>query len=139
MFKNCGLKKVLFWDFKFFLIFFAFLVFCYGFLEFFWDFFLPCFKIIFKVAKLLLKITKVTTEHQKWPKIRISSVKSFFFSLKDKKTSAEGRSPPQELEVSPQSRLYFLVKGNSKFFTSCISFHLLFTTYWGGKLISQAN
>ena len=33
-----------------------------------------------------------------------------FFARRAKKAAAEGRSPPQELEVSPRSELYLLVK-----------------------------
>ena len=50
-----------------------------------------------KKLKLLLKVTEITTEHQKWPKI----------SKNSKKTVRQ--NPPQELEVSPRSGLYFLV------------------------------
>ena len=51
---------------------------------------------------LLLKVTKVITGDQKVPKIGQSSIRA-------KKALAEGRSPPQELEVSPRSGLYLLV------------------------------
>ena len=47
----------------------------------------------------------VTTGHQKLPKMGQSS----FFSRRAKKASAEGRSPPQELEVGPRSGPYLLV------------------------------
>ena len=50
-----------------------------------------------KLPRLLLKVTEVTTEHKKWPKISTNSVKSL------------GRSPMQELQVSPLSGLYLLV------------------------------
>ena len=53
---------------------------------------------------------EVTTEHQKWPKISTKSVNSSFFARWAKKASAEGRSPPQELEGSPRSGLYLLVE-----------------------------
>ena len=43
------------------------------------------------------------------PKISTNRVKRSFFAQRANKTSAEGRSPPQELEVSPRSRLYLLV------------------------------
>ena len=58
---------------------------------------------------LLLKVTKVTTGHQKLPKMGQNSIISSFFARRTKKASAEGRSPPQELEVSPRSGLYLLV------------------------------
>ena len=88
----------------FFLFIFRFLDFFgfFGFLRFFLDFF-GFFK---KLLRLLLKVTEVTTEHQKWPKISTNIVKSPFFCPKGKKAPAEGQSPPQELEVSP---LYLLV------------------------------
>ena len=35
--------------------------------------------------------------------------KKFFFARRAKKDSAEGRSPPQELEVGPRSGPYLLV------------------------------
>ena len=62
-----------------------------------------------KLLRLLLNVTEVTTEHQKWPKISTNSVKSSFIARRGKKASAEGRSPSQELEVSPRSRLYLIV------------------------------
>ena len=58
---------------------------------------------------LLLKVTKVTTGHQKLPKMGQNSIISSFFARRAKNASAEGRSPPQELEVSPRSGLYLLV------------------------------
>ena len=61
-----------------------------------------------KLLRVLLNVTEVTTEHQKWPKIGTHSVKAFFCP-KGKKASAESQSPPQELEVSPRSGLYLLV------------------------------
>ena len=62
-----------------------------------------------KLLRLLLKVTEVTTEHQKWPKISENSIKSPTFAQRAKKAPALGRSPPQELEVSPRSGLYLLV------------------------------
>ena len=38
-----------------------------------------------------------------------NSIISNFFARRAKKASAEGQSPPQELEVSPRSGLYLLV------------------------------
>ena len=58
---------------------------------------------------LLLKVTKVTTGHQKLPKVVQNSIISSFFARRAKKASAEGRSPPQELEVGPRSGPYLLV------------------------------
>ena len=63
-----------------------------------------------KLLMLLLKVPKVTTGHQKLPKVVQNSIISSFFARRAKKASAEGRSPPQELEVSPRSGLYLLVQ-----------------------------
>ena len=62
-----------------------------------------------KLLMLLLKVTKVTTGHQKLPKMGQNSIIISFFARRAKKASAEGQSPPQELEVSPRSGLYLLV------------------------------
>ena len=51
------------------------------------------------LLRLLLKVTKVTTGHQKWRKMGPNSIIS----------SAEGQSPLQELEVGPRSGPYLLV------------------------------
>ena len=58
---------------------------------------------------LLLKVTKVTTGHQKCPKIGQNSIISSFFPEGQKKPSAEGRSPAQKLKVDPRSGPYLLV------------------------------
>ena len=58
---------------------------------------------------LLLKVTKVITGDQKMPKMGQNSIISSFFARRAKKASDEGRSPPQDLEVSPHSGLYLLV------------------------------
>ena len=71
---------------------------CLGFLRF-----------LSKLLRLLLKVTKVTTGHQKMPKIGQNSIISSFFAQRANKASAEGRSPPQEREVGPRSGLYLLV------------------------------
>ena len=60
-----------------------------------------------KFLRLLLKVTKVTTGHQKLPKMGQNSIKSSFFARRAKKSL--GRSPPQELEVGPRSGPYLLV------------------------------
>ena len=44
---------------------------------------------------LLLKVTEITKEHQKWPKISQYSIKSTFVG--------KGQSSPQELEGGPRS------------------------------------
>ena len=59
---------------------------------------------------LLLKVTKVTTGHQNLPKMGQNSIVTSFFARRAKKTSAEGRSPLQELEVGPHSGTYLLVE-----------------------------
>ena len=43
------------------------------------------------------------------PKIGQNSIISSFFARRAKKASAEGRSPPQELEVGPRIGPYLLV------------------------------
>ena len=58
---------------------------------------------------LLLKVTEVTTEHQKWPNIRQNSIRSPFLPKGQKKASVKGQSPPQELDVGPRSGPYPLV------------------------------
>ena len=74
----------------------------------FLDFF--CFLVFLsKLLMLLLKVTKVTTGHQKLPKMGQNSIISFFFAPREKTALAEGRSPPQELEVGPRSGPYLLV------------------------------
>ena len=68
-----------------------------------------------KLLGLLLNVREVTTEHGKWPKISTNSVKSSFFAWR-KKVLAEGRSPSQELEVSPSSGLYLVLLLNKLYF-----------------------
>ena len=97
--------------FDFFLDFFD-IYFCLFFLFLhFWDFktFFGHFWISFeffgffsKLLRLLINITKVTTDHQKWLKIGTNRIKASFFCPKGKKSL--GQSPPQELEVSPHMR-----------------------------------
>ena len=67
----------------------------FGFILFFW--------FLSKLLRLLLNVTTVTTGHQKSPKMGQNSIKSSFFARKAKRASAEGRSPPQQLEVGPRS------------------------------------
>ena len=94
-----------FWIFWIFFIFFGF----FGrFLDFgiFWNF-LKFFGFFFVI------VTNVTTKcyhgYYWTPKMGQNSIKSSFFARRAKKTLAEGRSPPQELEVGPRSGLYLLV------------------------------
>ena len=77
-------------------------------LEIFWIFWIQK-KINSKLLRVLLKVTGVSTEHRKWPKISKNSIKSPLFARRAKKASAGGRSPPQELEVNLRSGLYLLV------------------------------
>ena len=87
------------------------------FLRFFLDFFV-FFWFLSKLLRLLLNVTTVTTGHQKLPKI---GKKSFFFLPQgQKKASAKGRSPPQELEVGPRSGLYLLVILKMVFLVGCL-------------------
>ena len=59
---------------------------------------------------LLLKVTEVTTEHKKWPKISNNSIKSSFSDQREEKNPlAIDRSPLEELEGSLRSGLYLLV------------------------------
>ena len=60
-----------------------------------------------KLLWLLIKVTKVTTEHQKWPKLNQNSIFSTFFCLKGKQS--ESQSFPQELGVALRSGPYLLV------------------------------
>ena len=103
-----------FWIFEIF----GYFGFFWIFLDFFWifwifwdfiDFFFWFFWFFWKLLRLLLKITEVTTKHQKWPKVSQNSIISSFFAQREKNSSAEGRSPPQELEVGPRSGPYLLV------------------------------
>ena len=68
---------------------------------FFVGFFLGFLGFFSKILRLLLKVTEVTTEHQRWPKVSKNSIKNPFFARRAKYASAGGRSPPQELEVKP--------------------------------------
>ena len=58
---------------------------------------------------LLLNVSTDTTGRQKSPKMGQNSISSSFFAQRAKKALAEGRSPPQELEVGPRSGPYLLV------------------------------
>ena len=75
--------------------------------EIFWIFldFFGFLVFLSKLLRFLIKFTKVTTGHQKLPKLGQNSIKSFILpKQRAKKASAKGQSPPQELEV----RLAFL-------------------------------
>ena len=54
------------------------------------------------------KLTKVTTEHQKLPKMGQNSIISTFLPEGPKKASAKGWSPLQELEGGPRSSGFVL-------------------------------
>ena len=61
-------------------------------------------KILFRV---LLKVNKVTIEHQKWPKKDKNSKKILFCPKKDQILI---RSPPQELDEGPHSELHLYIQ-----------------------------
>ena len=70
---------LIFWNFLIFLIsldffeIFIYLFFSYYFLIFFW-----IFLILLKLLRLLINVTKVTTEHHKWLKIGTKGIKALF-------------------------------------------------------------
>ena len=77
--------------FDFFGDFFVFIGIFWGFLTFL-DFFKNNFFGIFlKLLRLQLKVTEVTTEHQKWPKVSQKSIKSSF-CRRQKKALAGGQT-----------------------------------------------
>ena len=94
-----------FWIFLNFWIILDFFIFL-----FFSSFFSLFFLFLSKLIRLLLNVIMVTTGHQKLLKIGQNSIKSSFFARRAKKASAEGRSPPQELEVGLRSGPYLLVR-----------------------------
>ena len=124
--------------FGFFLIFWIFIGFFldyFGFFGFFWIFglfkkkkdflgFFLFFWFLSKLQRLLVNVTRVTTRHQKSPKMGKNSIKRSFFARRAKKVLAEGRSPPQDLEVGPRSRPYLLVLVTQR--TGAFSFLLSF-------------
>ena len=80
----------------------------WGFYEIF--FFLFFLHIFFKFLRLPLKITNVTTGHQKWPKMgQKKHIISFFFAKRLKDALAEDRRPPLQIKVGPCSGPYLLV------------------------------
>ena len=110
-------------------------------LEFFWDFF-RFFGLFSRLLRLLLNVTKVTTEHRKWPKISTNSVKSFFLAQRAKKASAESQSSPQELEEGPPSGPHLLVSlkrwlSNTQLL--CEQSNLNQSQYWAGFMHSNRN
>ena len=66
---------------------------------------------------VLLLITK------KYQNLGKSSIKSFFFARRPNKASAEGRSPPQELEEGPRSGPYLLVLLSGGFAAGMVCYH----------------
>ena len=85
-----------FWIVLYFLNIFFYFEILRFFVIYFLDFFL-------KFLRLLHKVTEVTNEHQKRPKLSKNRIKSsFIVRMKKKKASVGGQSLPQELEVSPQ-------------------------------------
>ena len=78
----------------------------------FWIFFGFYFLFLFhsKLLRLLLKVAKVPTGHQKLSKMgQTSKINTIFFAQRAKKALAESQSPPQELEVGMCSGPYLLV------------------------------
>ena len=66
-----------------------------------------------KLLRLLIKVTKVTTGHQKLPKMGQNRIIScFFFARRANNALVEGQSPPQELDVGLRSGPYLLVSIN---------------------------
>ena len=123
----------IFWDFFGFLDFFKFLDFLnfLGFCGFFLGFFLFFF-VSFKVTKVTTKCYHgyywTPTIAKNGPKQH----KELFFARRAKKASAQGRSPPQELEVGLRSGLYllvFVVKGNKVLLYYCTNTVLKLTNY----------
>ena len=88
----------LFWIF---FVCFNFAFFCFVFYFFFLQF-------LSKLLRLLLKVTKVL-DTKKIPKMGQNRIMSPFLPEGQKKPSAEGLSPPQELEVGSRSGLNLLV------------------------------
>ena len=78
-----------------------------GFLEFCWKFFWT-YWILFKLLRLLLKVTKVTTGHHKWPKFGLNSKISSFLP-KEQKSPWPKPSAGARIGVDPRSGLYLLV------------------------------
>ena len=91
---------------KSFFLFFLFLFYFLKFLDFFLDFFV-FLGFSSKLLRFLLNVTKVTSGHQKLPKIGRNSIINCLFCPKGKKSL--GGSPPQELEVGPRSGPYLIV------------------------------
>ena len=102
--------KDIFRFFRFFGIFWIFWIF-FEILNFSLDF-LVFFGISFKVNKVTTKSYRgyywAPKIAKNWPK---QDNKLSFFCPRAKKASAEGQSPPQELEVGPCSGPYLLVSG----------------------------
>ena len=67
------------------------------------DFFFLHFQIVFK------KVTKVATDHQKYPNFGQKWYKRLFFCPKGKQKGL-GRSPPQELKEGQRSGSHLLVE-----------------------------
>ena len=98
------------WVFWFFLDFFLFRNF-WTYLDFqiFFNFgFFISLRFCSKLLMLILKVTKVTTGHQKFPKMGQNSILSFFFPKGQKKPKPKAEAL-QEIEVDPYSKPYLLV------------------------------
>ena len=77
-------------------------------LDFFW--------VPFKVTKVSTKSSQGFYWTPKMAKNEPKQHNKLFYSLWAKKATAEGRSPPQELEVGPRSGPYVLVLVESYYF-----------------------
>ena len=87
--------------------------------------FLLCFGFFSKLLRLLLKVTKVITEHHQWPKMGQNRIISSIF-LPEWQQSL-GQSPPQEQEEGPHSGPYLLIKKKS------LSFYTILSQSWAQK------
>ena len=85
---------VLFGIFEFFILFYFFWIFC-------------SFWILLKLLRVLLKVTKVSTGHQKWPNIDQNSIFRFFFPKRAKKTLGQSQKPSAGARRSPHSCIFY--------------------------------
>ena len=93
-----------------FLFFWTFLLF-FGFELFldFFGFFFGFFEFFLKLQRLLLKVTKVTTGHQRLPQIGQNSIKRFFFAQRKKKALIRRPKLSAGARSRPHSGQYLLV------------------------------
>ena len=62
------------------------------FYDIFWDFLFYFLDFFSKLLRLLLKVTEVTTEHQKWLKVSQNSLKNFFLPEGQKKPRPKAKA-----------------------------------------------